>query len=421
MKKISFERLFDNSLFVKIISFIIAVLVWVSITMTTNPNQEKTINNIPVNIPVSDFAAGKSGLEAVTGSNQSVSVTVSGKRYKVGNLTGSDIKITADVSKIQAAGTYDLKLTAAQVKEDSDYTVKSITPSSVRVRFDYVVTAEIPLEAQAPNITAKDSFIKGNPFANVETIKIQGAQSDVEKVKRAVLITDKKANVGKTFMTDSAKVVLYDKDDAEVSQEAVTYTPGDLQLTVPIMQQKTINLTFGYKNVPDGFPIDELKYTMSKSTLKVMAASEAIANVKELNIGYIDLRTVDIGSSFVLDIGLPSGFENRDDTKKVTVRFEKADLTSRTFSVSDIRVINKPNDYDMNVVTKQLPNVKIIGKKSILAELKPDDIRAVIDMQSGAQVTEPGEISAAVKITVPGKGLVWAVGEHSAVISALKK
>ena len=421
MKKLSVGKLFDNSLFVKILSVLFAIIVWAVITVVTNPNQEKKIKNVPVNLPLSDYAAGKLGLEAVTGADQEVEVTVNGKRYKVGNLTASDITVTADISDIKSAGTYKLKLTAAQKNSDSDYSVTSVSPSTVKVRFDYVVSAQVPLEAEASNVTAKDNYVKENAYASVETLEITGAQTDVEKVKRAVLVSDKKASVNNTLVINDPKLVLYDNDGNEVSQEAISYSPQDLQITVPVLKQKTINLTFGYKNVTDGFPIDELKYTMSKSTLKVMAPSDAVENIKELNIGYIDLRTVDIGSSFVLDIGLPSGFVNLENTKKVTVKFEKADLVSKAFDVSKFNIVNAPENYDVSVVTKAIGKVKIVGKKSIVNSLKPKDIVAVIGLDASNAITQSGDATVVVKITIPNKGLVWAIGEYSAVVNASAK
>lgn len=421
MKKIDFDKLFDNNILVRVSSLIIAIVVWFTIIITSNPDQKKTIDNISVTIPISDSTAGNMGLEVVTGGSQKVKVSLNGKRYKVGNLTAKDIIVKADVSKIKSAGTYNLKLTASQKKSDDDYDFVSISPSTIKVRFDYVVSADYTVEAEAPNVTAKDNFIKENAYPSTEKITLKGAQSDIERVKRAVLISDKKVSISKTLIIDNPKLILLDKENKEVDQSAITYSPDNLQITVPILKQKIFNLTFGYKNIPDDFPIDELNYTMSKSTLKVMAASEAIGNVKELNIGYIDLRTVDIGSKFVLEIGLPSGFVNLENTKKVTVKFEKSGFSTKTFNIETFAIKNKPEDYDVSVATKILSNVKIVGKRSIVETLKAKEILASIDLKTDVQITQAGQINAPIKLSVPGKGLVWAVGEYSAVLNAVKK
>lgn len=421
MRNFNLKRLFDNSLFTKIFSIVIAIVVWTVITIIINPNQERIINNIAVNIPVAESAAGKLGLKVFNNSTQSVTVTVNGKRYKVGNLANSDIVVTADVSKIKSAGVYNLKLTATQKSQDGDYTISDISPETIKVTFDYVVTAELPLEVSAPNITAKDGYIKDKEYASSEKILLEGAQTDIEKIKRAVLVSDKKETIKETLIIGDPELILYDANNDVVSQNTITHSLEELQITVPILVQKTINLTFGYKNVPDGFPIDELKYTMSKSNLKVMASNEAIANTKEINIGYIDLRTVDVGSSFVLDVGLPSGFINTEETKKVTVKFENPDLISKTFNVKKIQIQNAPENYNVSIDTKELTNVKIVGKSSVVAKLKQKDIVAVVDLQSDTHITQAGQVSAVVKITVPNKGLVWAVGEYSVIVNANNK
>lgn len=423
MKKNNFNlgKLFDSNAFVRVFAIVLGIITWAVITITINPNQSITVSNVNVKINVgSSSAAGTLGLSVIEQDITSAGVNVYGKRYKVGNLTSDDFTITADISAVNAPGEYTIPLTAKAKENDEDYSVNSVSPASVKVRFDYLSTVEIPLEADAPNITAKDSFVKDEAYASAEKIKISGPQNDVDKIARAVVTTDKKDTISQTLVTDG-KLVLYDEDNNVLELNSLTYEPETFTITVPILKQKTLALKFDYRNAPADFPLDNLKYTMSSSTLKVTASTEAIDNIKELHLGYIDLRTLDIGSRYDFDIVLPSGFKSLEDVSKVTVKFDKTGLSSKRFNINKFNVINAPDEYDVSMVTKSLSNVKIVGGKDVIDKLSSRDLVASIDLLNDAQITQEGQLSVPVQISAADGKFAWAVGEYNVVINAVQK
>ena len=416
--KFDFNRLFDDRKFLFIISLIIAIGIWTTISLTIDPNQNETIKDVPITVPISDSNAEVLGLDVVSGEDQKVSVLIYGKRYKVGNLKNSDFIVSADISKVRKAGEVTVTLSAVLKEKDEDYRVVSVSPPTIKLRFDHVIEKEIALKTDAPDITAKAGFIKGEPTASVEKITIKGPETDINKVDSAVLITDQKEELSETRITDKVKVLFYDSENNKVDLSTISYTPTDLQLTIPILKEKTVNLIFEYRNVPQDFPVKELKYTMSKSTLKVVATGEAATYVKDINLGSIDFRTIGLGSDFSFDIPLPSGFKSMEDVKKVKIHFDPAGLATKNFSTKNFKIDNPPSNLSVSLETKSLGNIKIIGEKNIVKSLSSQDIVATIDLLNDVQITQKGRTKVPVRIAIPGKGMVWAMGEYSAIILA---
>lgn len=418
MKKFNTQNFLDNKKVVIILSLLIAIITWVVISVTVNPDQSMTISDIPVTIPMEKSAAEAQGLSVISGGDAKVSVMVRGKRYKVGALKPGSFKAVADISNVTAAGEYTLKISVTKVNDDSDYNIISVSSETVKVRFDHLIEKEIPLEAQAEGIKAKDGYILDTVYAMNDEITLKGPQSDIEKVARAVVVTDRKETISQSLTTDG-ELVLYDAENKKLELQYVTHEPDQLQLTVSISQRKTLPLSIKFSNIPDGMTEKTLKYTISPSTIEVTGASEVISNVTEINLGFVDFRKIDVGSSFTFQIPLPAGFTNVKDVKTATVKFETDDFVSKNFTVNGVKVVNPPDGYNVTLDTQKF-TVKIVGTQAAMNVITDTDLVAVVDF-SEITVTS-GQFKTPIKITIPGQSEpCWAVGVYEALVTAREK
>ncbi len=414
-KKRNIGNLLDNKKFVIILSLIIAIITWTVIAVTVNPDQSVTIENIPVTISLDKSAAKEQGLDVIWGDDATVSVLVRGRRYKVGALTTANFQAVADVSNVTSAGEYDLNVSVTKVSDDPDYEIVSNQSLTIRARFDHVVSQEFPLYAQANGISAQDGFILDNVYATTDSVTLTGPQSDIERVASVAVVSDRNETISQS-MTIDGELVMYDGDGNAVDLPYVSYEPTKLQLTVSVSMHKTIPLTIRFNNIPDGLSEDTLKYTITPSTVEVAGSSEAISNVAEINLGFVDFRNIDVGSSFTFNIGLPAGFTNVQNVTTATVKFETDDYVSKTFTVNEVNTVNPPDGYSVQVDTQSL-NVKIVGTAAVMESLTAQDIVAAVDF---AEVTvSSGQFRAPIKITIPGQSEpCWAVGEYEALVTA---
>ena len=98
------SRLFDNDFFVKILSVLAAVIGWFLVALIVNPNVEATIHNVPVRVAVEQSTAQQMGLDVVGGGDQTISISVKGKRYQVGALTVDDFSAVAYPTSVSTTG-----------------------------------------------------------------------------------------------------------------------------------------------------------------------------------------------------------------------------------------------------------------------------------------------------------------------------
>lgn len=419
-RKISFQKLFDNDNFVRIFAIIAAIVAWFAVTISQIPQRNRTIVNVPVSINYEGSIPQSLGLQRIGDTEFTVTVYVTGKNATVQKLTADDFIATVSLNNVNQAKDYTLPIEVTKKNENADYVINSWSDTEVTLTFDKIVTKQFKLEISTPKLSAADGYILETPYADVEDITVSGPQNVVDRIDRCVMVLD---NEGE--LTDSLSVsgtpTLLDKNGAAVTSEYLTVEPGTVEVTVPIYRTKKLTLEPQFVNVPKGFPLEKLKYTLSQNAIMVAAANDIVDNQDTVILGPIDFRTVDIGKEMTLDVTLPAGFINTENVTSVTITFPSYGMTSKTFSVprSNFVFENVPAGYEAVLTTSSLENVKIVGDSTIMDNLTSDDLVASIDL---SQVTpKKGQYTVPVRVYCQNRVLAWAVGEYTTVITLQEK
>lgn len=417
MKKFSFGRLIENKRFTMVFSILIAVIAWLVVVIQLDPMQKKVIRDIPVTYDLADTQADKLGLEVIKIEPANVSITVEGKRYQVSKLTQADFKVEFSAVSIQGAGSYTLELRASSKENSSEFQVANISPSTVNVTFDKVSSKTITLTAQAPNIKVEDDFILENPVPTPDKLEVKGPEQYIDRLDHGIIMTDASETLTQTT-TKKGTLLLYDVDGNQLDNSWFTFDRETFEVVIPVYKQATVPLTFKYKNVPANLDTSKLEYTMSVNQIDIAGSEDAVQNISEINLGYIDIRELDVGKTFQFNISVPSGFKNISNVTQVTVTFTDTNWSSKLLDVTDIRQSNIPSGYTITVQNSSIQNVKIVGYQSVIGTLMPNDLVATVDYTS--QPIKEGSQTVQVTIEVVSKENVWVVGSYDCIVVAQK-
>ncbi|MBC5786458.1 MULTISPECIES: CdaR family protein [Clostridiaceae] len=417
MKKFSFGRLIENKRFTMVFSILIAVIAWLVVVIQLDPMQKKVIRDIPVTYDLADTQADKLGLEVIKIEPANVSITVEGKRYQVSKLTQADFKVEFSAVSIQGAGSYTLELRASSKENSSEFQVANISPSTVNVTFDKVSSKTITLTAQAPNIKVEDDFILENPVPTPDKLEVKGPEQYIDRLDHGIIMTDASETLTQTT-TKKGTLLLYDVDGNQLDNSWFTFDRETFEVVIPVYKQATVPLTFKYKNVPANLDTSKLEYSMSVNQINIAGSEDAVQNISEINLGYIDIRELDVGKTFQFNISVPSGFKNISNVTQVTVTFTDTNWSSKLLDVTDIRQSNIPSGYTITVQNSSIQNVKIVGDQSVIGTLMPNDLVATVDYTS--QPIKEGSQTVQVTIEVVSKENVWVVGSYDCIVVAQK-
>lgn len=419
-RKLRFLKVLKKDFALRVLAVVLAVIIWFALSITLFPTVYMTISEVPVTVAVEGTSAGSQGLELIDFNDETkVEVSISGMRYEIGSFTSKDLHATVDTSGISEAGTYSLPVKVTSSADSMNVT--AITPSTVKVKLDYIKTANIPLRVRASSISPAEGYSLGDPIITPETIQVKGEQKLVDKISYAIFAVDQKQTLTESYDTSDGKVYLYTDDGTLIDDKSFEISNDPISVKFPVYFLKTLNFTFDYQGAPENFDTSILKYTLSNDTIDVMTANDSILNQDDLHLGYINLSDIDLEKTFTFDVLLDSGVTSTSGINTVTVTFDPSGFVCKEFTIpeSNIKIINAPANQDIRLTTKAVPNVKIYGPQSVMEILSADDIIAEFDMQSS--VLEYGSYTRSVKIYAPQVSTVWCCGSYEIMFTVAEK
>ncbi len=414
MKFKSDKSPFDNRAFKIVFSIIAAVACWMIVAFTISNNITATITDVPVTINTASTTYQSLGLDIIDDTSTiTVDVKVEGPRSVVGLLDKNSVRVTPSFSNVREAGTYDLQLTVTKTNALDNFTVVAVEPAKITLRFDNAVSKKFPITANVIGLTTASDFIVESPVISPAEITLTGPEQDLNAVAKAVVNVEVNAQVNET-VRQSCEVILLDEDGEKITSTTLRQDNAKVDVSVPVYKRGVLPLDIEFTNVPEGFDIESLGYTMSKTELNVAASAATIDNLKTKIVGYVDLATFEIGQSYLFDIELPAGMVNLDNIKQVTVTFPKDNIDSKRVSVTDIRVQNAPANMNVTVRTERISNVTVIGPPEDVEALLAGSVVAIVDMDEHSG--DRGSYNVPVKFMVTSNSKTFVSGVYTVLI-----
>jgi len=378
MKKIKFSvhDLLDNNKFLMIISVIIAICIWI----TVSPQRNITIN-CPVTLSTENSAAEKLGLEIISEKEHNISVKVSGEWYAISELSADDITISYSFSSIVDAGDYEVAITATKTNNSAGFTIESVTPEKITVSMDHISTVKYPVEVITNNITTKEDLIVGTPIIENEKgdIEITGPASKLNKIKRVVAEVDVEDVLTKSEVF-TTELKFLNKKDKSVDVSKLNLPFSEVNVIIPINQTKVVPVKAQFINVPEAYGSSPISHTLSDDKIEILGTKEALAKIENITLEPIDYSelTPD-NNTFAIPLNLPSGLSATNGTSKVTVTVKLSDYDSKTLNISKFTTVNVEKGFTTKVETNY-KSVVVVGPKGVIDNLSSNDVYIECDL-----------------------------------------
>ena len=413
-----FADFFNRKPVIIVMSFLCALIIWFAIVMNVYSTAPMRFYNIPVEIPLTGTNAEANGLSVVDYEVETVSVELIGDRSQIGLLTSEDLVAYADVGGISTSGQYTLNLDVRSTNGIS-FDVGSITPATTSVKLDKIETQTFDVEASFPNIvvTSGHTLDREDVVCEPSTIEITGPSAQLAEIGKVVVYSDKTTEISSSYLLYSSEVQLYTKDGAQVDTESLDIPSVDFQISIPILTQKELALTYDLIGVPNGFDQDWLRERLKLSEDSITLASQkssAFTENDSLSVGYVRLSEVGLDYNNTMDITISEDYINQSGIQQVSLELDSEGLESRSFRVDtdNISIVNKPSNYNFDLVTKWL-DITVVGDAEMLESLDVDDIIVTVDLLNYNVEDNPSEsFPWQSSISFYQKGRVWAIGSY---------
>ena len=238
---ISLRVLLDNKRFTIPFSIGVAIVLWLIVMINQNPIREQVFTDITATVSLENTVLNDMGLGIINDvSAQKFTVKLSGPNYVVSALKPEDFIINADVTDVNAAGTYKLALTGARNSNKTGYTFASITPAEVEVTFDFIDTKEYTVTPKIVGVVATEGLIAETPVVNGladNKISIKGPRAVMEKIDSVVAYAEVNKTISST-QTYNADIIVYDAQGKELDMTSLFIENKTVKVSVPISKKQ---------------------------------------------------------------------------------------------------------------------------------------------------------------------------------------
>jgi len=304
----------------KIISFVIALLLWIYIIAVVDPSVDVTVKDIPIRYTNQNMIEDKN-LCLINDSKATVELKIRGSRKRIANIDNKNIYATVDLATVGKTGTFSLPIAISIPYEYSEIISKK--PYNASVVIDKVITAEKEVKVITSGSTA-NGYVAGEAVVDVQSVRLRGAASMIERIDHVAAelnYDDRSADIN-----DTEKLFFVDKDSKRISDSNEVYNHVSMSL-------ETVQVScpvFKVKNVPIRVSaqasggINSYKISVQPSMVSIYGENEALEEVDEIFTEVVYLDNLE-DETTTCHLVLPEGIKLRDGISEVTVNAEKRD------------------------------------------------------------------------------------------------
>lgn len=362
-----------NNLGWKILSFVLACLLWLTVVNIEDPQVTTTIRGITVEKQnESAITSQKQAIQYVAG--DTVDVKVKGRRSIVSKLSSSNIKAYVDMRNLSITDAVDI-----QIDLPNDVELISKSPSSVSVSREKIITKQIEVQYQKSG-EAATGFVDLNPTITPNVIELEAAESVIYKIEKVVAAVDVDG-ISEDF-TISVTPQAYDYSGSLVT--GVSMSVQQVQVKVPVEKTKILPITFTPADaVPTNY--EYLGATLSQTSIAIRGKAELIDPLQELTIDSISLAGMTEKQTVTVNLAklLPDGVSLNQDSSTLEVEIDIEPIVTQelSFTPSEIGIQNLPANKEALLLSENVVKVKYRGIESKITALTKESLQPHISVE----------------------------------------
>ncbi len=374
-------KLLHDNRFLAILSILLALFVWFYILYIVNPVNETVFDKVEVDLAYEGSVPDRNGyMYLMTDPNLTVSVTVSGSRSELLNLSKENIKATLNMDSVISEGTYNISVSAST--GNSKLTVTDIYPKAFTIEFAAETSKQVPVEL-LPSGALPSGYEINDQSVSPQTITVTGPSKTVETVSKAyvtVPLTNVKEDISAAY-----DVSLVTETGENVDRRYLTLSDTSVQAAVDVCYRKTLQTVveldnpFG-SNKEDSF----ITVTLDNPYIKATGEEKTLSAVENLLIGQINTSEITKNTEITLPVPKIEGVTFSAEQVVASITFDKSTATKTlTFKASDITPVNTPEGKIATIGTNYV-SIRIRGKAETLKDLTTTTLKCEVDLSENS-------------------------------------
>ncbi len=366
------KNAFTKNIAAKLLCLFGAIFLWFYVMDSESSIYEQTFKNIKI-----EYTENANGMSVLSSGNETVDVTLSGKRSVIKGMGSSDITAVADISSLDEAGNYSVDIV---VQTSNETSVENTEPKNVNVYIDQSTKTSVKVKAAFKGNTGYELELSTYP----ESIFVTGPSGELSKISHARATV----NMGNQVLEKDTTVygvdlVLYDRNGNEIKSGFMQLSQSTVDVEIALFTTKELSVDAKYDDLDMVFDSRYINERILPDRVEVRGKKDAVEAMPALETAIVDVDITELGSvgkSYKTGFDLPDGVSLVEARNECEVTLSIADYTERDILVPVTNDIFTNLSKDRTAIVEGgFVSVTVAGVQSFVNEVSPEDIGLLIE------------------------------------------
>lgn len=372
------KKKLTRSIGLKILSILLAVILWIVITNVDDPIDSKTFHDIPVRIINEDIVKTENqSYEILEG--ETVDIKVAAKRSTIEKLNTDNFRAQADFAGLTEGDIVYLDLECTRYGEDE----VNITNHNekMKIRREELSKEDFKVNVAITGEVAEGYYVS-EKLASPNIIRVSGPKSRVDKVNEVVVEVDVDELSDSTSRIALPKAL--DDEGKEIESTRLDFSEKYITVNLNILRTKTVELRVRTSGEPaEGYVMTAMDYQPKEviiaaednilDRINYLTVTESISGAdknisKEVNILEAEELTKDI--TLVGD----------DHKAVINITIERLETKEVTVWPNDFNFLNMNDNLEARVMTPGPIAVNLRGPIKELDDITRHSLEPYVDL-----------------------------------------
>ena len=376
------KKFIYNNIGLKLLSVLLALILWLTVMNVEDPTVTQTISDIPVQI-VNDEVIKSRGYGYTVESGEKIDIRVKGRSSIVANITADDFTAVADFNAVTSMKMVPIEITCKDAHADELVWTARNDNMAINLEAESSASRSIRIDMLGE---VKEGYYLYDYTTSTSLVTVKGSESQVEKVKEVVAEVD--INGIKDSGDIEVELFAVDQDGERIDSKKVTLEPELLTVSVMVYPIKNIPLTVKIFGMPAQYSyLGEIEFAPAE--IKIAADEAVLKNIESFEIAVdVSNATSDIEKQINIEEYIEENYSDLslkviDQTKTMGIKIPVIGMSQKTLEMSpqDIELIGKDEEnYEYSVDTGILSRLIVRGKEEDLNNIEISDFNLYLDV-----------------------------------------
>lgn len=400
-----------NHIGLKILSLILAVLLWVIIMNVADYSMTKTIRNIDVE-QVNGSSIEDMGKVYNVENGEYVDIVVKGPKSVVDQLTAADFTATADLSELSLTNSVKIRVSARDSQVNNRIEINCVD-DTMNLTIEDKIAKELPIKAVA-NGDVAEGYAVGAVTVTPNIIRISGPESIVNRVTEVRASLD--ARGVSASLKKQVEPLCINAYGESMADRPIELSVDEVTVDMTVYPTKTVPVVLNGIGTPaDGYSVLEVNYNPQEIT--IAGPDTELATVNAIYANDISVEGLSENKEMNLQIAdyLPEGVILADSNKEVAVSIIMEQQQEREIAVSaeDIAIMGMNVAFDYKLTTSPGFKLRLKGLERDIVNVDKASLQLSVDVTD----LEAGEHVMKVSYAMPKNTTVSVLGKATMTVT----